>query len=1675
MKKGILKYLPIPFLLLVFLFCAVVSCNDLAEDIKKDAVPEISVLFGDTIISSGDIVEIGSAVIDSTVEITFTIENLQGGDLNLTGENRITFIGTDEIHFVVVLQPDAVIDGYRSSSFTIEFSPLNSGEKEVTVIIQNNDQDEGAFLFTLTGTGLDVPLPEIGITIGDTPVASGGSYDFGTVISDGDLGEYYSEFTTFSIENTGSAELAITNISKYSGDIDDFDLENTASSTVAPGESSGFSVRFDPLSEGSKEFVLSISNNDSNENPFTITLTGTAVNLSGTPVMGWVTSDSTYNSDKQFTLTAVDAQTIYYTLSSENGSPPSDPPDPTSSSNLYEGPVDLTAEAGEIVYYRIKAVSLNSVGDPSDIGGPWSVIIDREPPEVPVLGGVVSGETYSADQSFSLSSAGGSAIYYVVSSNTGSEAPEPDTPTESSSLYNGPVDLSAQTGDIKFFRIKAVAYDDVGNASGTGGTWSVVIDKQPPLTPVITGVTSGAVYSTDQSFSLSADGSVGVYYSMTSDTGTAPADPPDPDSDSILYENSVDLTASNDQTVYYKIKAIAYDEFDNTGSVGGIWTVTIDKESPLVPSVGGITSGTRYAEDMQVSLTAVGSDYIYYSLRSDIGSEPPDPTDPTSSYSEFNDYIDFSANSGETVYYKLKAVAYDAAGNMSDIGGSWTAVIDKEAPAEPEIDGIASGETYAANQNFTLTSEGSDDGSIHYAMTSDVGTLPEDPGDPTSASTTYSGAVSLSATTGQTVYYKIKAVAYDEVENESDIGGIWTAVIDKEIPVGYSVSFDQDYAVNVNETEISFTFTGAETGTDYSWSVDDAANAGTDPVTGSGAVTSSGQTVTGLDVSSLDDSILTLTVSLTDGVGNTGGDVTDTILKETVPPSGYGVTIDGAAVNDANKDSVEFTFSGAETGTAYHYSFDDSDNPGTIPIEGSGTVTASDEQITGIDVSSLNDGTLTLTVVLMDEKGNIGSDAVDTVEKDASLPEFISVDDGGGDNSYIPGETITLDVDMEEAGLAVSADLAVLDDLFSSVQTMTDDGDGTYSFTTGALNYDTMAENTGIVVEITAVDGFGNTTVDDSLTFILDKTPPPVPTISGITSGTNYGTDQSVTLISAGADYIYYELASAVGSAPSDPSDPTSASSLYSSVLGLTASSGQTVFFKLKAVAYDEYGNASETGGIWSSTVDKQAPSVGGSGVITSGGDNDDYFSIIWTKGSDIITAQAGLQYKVLRSGSGNIGSVSTAESYGTTVLDWTADKDRIRITGLSAHSTYYVNILVRDEFGNKAIYTMTSHYLDPEFSWTDPQWVYGNSTYEGVDVVLIYYLNNLYAVIDESYYGRYVRAVRYNGTSHPWTVVDGGSGLQYSTGGLESIGRPLVIGSNLYATWTESNSGWWQVRVMQYNGSSWSFIDGGGATGLNYDTGTHGYGPPSLGTDGVSLYAAWYEYNGSKYQIRVKKYDGSSWSFVDGGGTTGINVNTSQNAVRPVMILFNARLHIFWYESDGSRYQIRGKRYDSGSWLSVDGGSSQNYSSSYSATLPKLAVYNSKLYVTWYESNGTADQVRVKSYDGSSWSFVDGGGSSGLNYDSSCHGRYPVLTDHNGYLYTVWSEEDSGGEEQVRVKQYDGSSWTFVDGGGPISALNNSISGNVGYVSADSYDSKLWIGWGESSKAYVRSGITAP
>jgi Concanavalin A-like lectin/glucanases superfamily/IPT/TIG domain/Abnormal spindle-like microcephaly-assoc'd, ASPM-SPD-2-Hydin len=117
-------------------------------------------------------------------------------------------------------------------------------------------------------------VPEITVTeTGVGAVTDGGSFAFGF----NNVGTTLTK--TFTLENSGSANLTLGTVTLTGMDSGQFSLTQPGTATLAPSASTTFTVTFSPTSTGAKSAVVNIASNDADENPFEINVSGGGVGV----------------------------------------------------------------------------------------------------------------------------------------------------------------------------------------------------------------------------------------------------------------------------------------------------------------------------------------------------------------------------------------------------------------------------------------------------------------------------------------------------------------------------------------------------------------------------------------------------------------------------------------------------------------------------------------------------------------------------------------------------------------------------------------------------------------------------------------------------------------------------------------------------------------------------------------------------------------------------------------------------------------------------------------------------------------------------------------------------------------------------------------------------------------------------------------------------------------------------------------------------------------------------------------------------------------------------------------------------------------------------------------------------------------------------------------------------
>jgi hypothetical protein len=154
-----------------------------------------------------------------------------------------------------------------SCTVAARFTPTSNGAKTGTLIIPSNDPDENPFNVALSGTGgagsgtPDVTVTPLSINFGNVKVKK--------------LVEQ-----TITVKNDGTADLTLPAITVGGTHADQFDTgaDKCSKKTLAANASCTVNTKFKATSTGAKTATLIIPSNDPDENPVSVSLSGT-----GTP------------------------------------------------------------------------------------------------------------------------------------------------------------------------------------------------------------------------------------------------------------------------------------------------------------------------------------------------------------------------------------------------------------------------------------------------------------------------------------------------------------------------------------------------------------------------------------------------------------------------------------------------------------------------------------------------------------------------------------------------------------------------------------------------------------------------------------------------------------------------------------------------------------------------------------------------------------------------------------------------------------------------------------------------------------------------------------------------------------------------------------------------------------------------------------------------------------------------------------------------------------------------------------------------------------------------------------------------------------------------------------------------------------------------------------------------
>jgi hypothetical protein len=204
-----------------------------------------------------DTLDFGQQLLGTSDTLQTTVSNIGDVPLFITGFG-INGIGSSSYRLLdnslFFLQPG------ESKSISVIFEPVGTGPKPAELTIFSNDPDQPATIVSLRGISV---TPDITVT----PTA----VNFGNVV----LGDTL--FSEVIITNFGTADLVVDAITLSGNDASNFSITPNLPIILTRFESDTVAVAFTPVSDGLKSAQLNIFSNDPDENPVTVSLSGTGI------------------------------------------------------------------------------------------------------------------------------------------------------------------------------------------------------------------------------------------------------------------------------------------------------------------------------------------------------------------------------------------------------------------------------------------------------------------------------------------------------------------------------------------------------------------------------------------------------------------------------------------------------------------------------------------------------------------------------------------------------------------------------------------------------------------------------------------------------------------------------------------------------------------------------------------------------------------------------------------------------------------------------------------------------------------------------------------------------------------------------------------------------------------------------------------------------------------------------------------------------------------------------------------------------------------------------------------------------------------------------------------------------------------------------------------------------
>lgn len=247
---------------------------------------------------------------------------------------------------------------------------------------------------------------------------------------------------------------------------------------------------------------------------------------------------------------------------------------------------------------------------------------------------------------------------------------------------------------------------------------------------------------------------------------------------------------------------------------------------------------------------------------------------------------------------------------------------------------------------------------------------------------------------------------------------------------------------------------------------------------------------------------------------------------------------------------------------------------------------------------------------------------------------------------------------------------------------------------------------------------------------------------------------------------------------------------------------------------------------------------------------------------------------------------------------------------------------------------------------------------------------------------------------------------------------------------------------------ATWQPAGPGSASGGGIsDNDGHSRGAAVAAGPNGDLFVAWSDTSAGDAEIYLRHWDGANWSALGGSAMDGGISDNDGDSLWPVVAVGpDGQPWVAWHDLSGGRAEIYARRWNGAAWepagagAAAGGGISDNSGDSEFVDLRVDA--NGYAWAVWVDNSGGNAEVYVRQWNGSAWVATGGTASGGgISNSAGRSGRPALSLDPSGHPVVAWTE-GSGSQSNIYARRYDGAAWVEVGAG---SAAGGGISNTSG------------------------------